>query len=216
MKYYGQDGLDKYIHQNFLPKPFIDGTFLELGAIDGIRFSNTKFFEDNMGFNKGILIEPDPISFQRLVKNRPNCQCFNVAIHSSQKEVVFLQSPSNAVGCVENIASIDFKNKAHQNSRKVTLLATTLASILKQSKLQYIDFFSLDVEGSEFESLKSWNWEIPIGLLCIEITQDREKIENILHENGLTLINKLKQGGIFNYFYFNKNYFRKHFFTSKF
>ena len=215
MKYYGQRNLDKHIHENFISKPFIDGTFLELGAIDGIRFSNTKFFEDNMGFNKGILIEPDPISFQRLVKNRPNCQCFNTAIHSSQKEVVFLQSHSSAVGCVENVASIDFKSRFHKNSQKVTLPATILASILKQSKLQYIDFFSLDVEGSEFECLKSWNWEIPIGLLCIEITQDRKEIENILHANGLTLIDTLKQGGVLNSFYFNKNYFRKHCFTLK-
>ena len=212
MKYYGQHRMDEFIHQNFMSKPFINGSFLELGALDGVRFSNTKFFEDNMGFNKGVLIEPDPHSFKRLVINRPNCECFNTVIHSSLKEVVFLKSERSPVGCIEAIASDDFKNKFHKNSQKVTLPATTLTSILAQSSIQYIDFFSLDVEGAEFECLKSMDWEIPVGLLCVEMNQDTEGIETILHKNGFILI-KSFTCGVGNNFYFNKNYFRKNFFT---
>ena len=146
------------------------------------------------------------------MKNRPNCQCFNKAIHSSLEEVVFLKSKKPAVGCIENIASDKFRNRWHKNSQKITLPATTLASILKQSKLQYIDFFSLDVEGAEYECLKSMNWDIPVGLLCIEMNNNIEGIESLLHKNGFTLIKNHKCGAT-NNFYFNKNYFRKHFFT---
>ena len=212
MKYYGQHNIDIIIHQNFISKPFINGSFLELGALDGVRFSNTKFLEDNMGFNKGVLIEPEPDAFKSLVKNRPNCQCFNTAIHSSLEEVIFLKCKESAVGCIENNASDRFKNKWHKNSQKVTLPATTLTSILKQSDLQYIDFFSLDVEGAEYECLKSMNWEIPVGLLCIEMNKDIQDIESLLHRNGFSLI-KSHKFGVTNNFYFNKNYFRKEFFT---
>ena len=219
MNYYGQDGLDKYIHQNFISKPFIDGTFLELGAINGITYSNTKFFEDNMGFNKGILIEPDPISFQRLVKNRPNCQCFNVAIHSTLKEITLLSCEFNpAVNCIANIATKQFRNKWHKRkSAELTLPATTMASIVEQSNIKYIDFFSLDVEGAEFECLKSWNWDIPIGLLCIELNRDFKDIGTILRKNNFIEIGEHKQeGNVINKIFFNKTYFRKEMFTVQF
>lgn len=208
-KYYGQHELDIYIHHNFICTPFIDGTFLEIGALDGIRFSNTKFFEDSMGFSKGILIEPEPDTFKQLVKNRPNCQCFNVAIHSVLEEVIFLKSKENAVGCIEEIATPEFKHRWHQQSEKLKLPATTLASILKQAKLKYIDFFSLDVEGAEFECLKSINWDMPIGLMCIEMNQDIKEINTILQKNNFKLVGSHRRNNI----YFNENYFRKEFFV---
>jgi FkbM family methyltransferase len=216
MRYYGEDGLDKYIHRNFISKPFIDGTFLEIGALDGILYSNTKFFEDNMGFSKGILIEPEPDTFQKLVKNRPNCQCFNVAVHSALKKVTFLKSKFNAaINCIDNIATQNFKNKWHnQRSKKIILPATTMAAILEQSGIEYIDFFSLDVEGAEIECLKSMNWSIPVGLLCVEINQDFNDIQTILRENNFILMKEREQeGGVLNSIYFNKNYFRKNLFS---
>jgi hypothetical protein len=35
------------------------GTFVELGALDGVLFSNTKFYEDTLGWT-GVLIEAQP------------------------------------------------------------------------------------------------------------------------------------------------------------
>ena len=46
MEFYSQWGQDKYIYNNFF-KNKKDGFFLEIGADDGVRFSNCKFFEDN-------------------------------------------------------------------------------------------------------------------------------------------------------------------------
>ena len=53
-----------------------NGVFIELGAIDGIFISNTKYFEDNFNWT-GILIEPNTFEYEKLKKNRPNCYLFN-------------------------------------------------------------------------------------------------------------------------------------------
>lgn len=211
MKYFGQDGLDKYIHKNFIKAPVKDGTFLELGADNGLKFSNTKFFEDHMGFNKGVLIEPDPQSFEMLKTNRPNCECFNYAVHSSLSEVNFLQSDQSLVGTIADVATEDFKQKWHQESNTIKVLAERLDFILSNSTLEYIDFWSLDTEGSELECLLSMNWEIPVGLICVEMNRDENEIDSILTSNGFTLAGKHKQGrhkNIINKIYINKNYFR--------
>ena len=39
--------------------PHRDGFYVELGANDGVRFSNSYYFEVNKGW-KGVLIEPAP------------------------------------------------------------------------------------------------------------------------------------------------------------
>lgn len=217
--YYGQENLDKYIHENFITQPFENGSFLELGAIDGILYSNTKFFEDNMGFNQGVLIEPDPDHYKKLKTNRPNCQCFNYAIHSSLNKIEFLKSKTRAVGCVESEASEKFKKRWHSNCEKLVLPAIKLSKVLSQTSIKYIDFWSLDVEGSELECLKSMDWNIPVGLLCIEMNHQNAEINEILKANNFTLVGKHEQGNlsvkIVNSVFFNENYFRKNLFNIK-
>jgi hypothetical protein len=45
------------------------GTYLELGAHDGTLFSNSLFFERHLDWS-GLLVEPSPISFQKLHQSR--------------------------------------------------------------------------------------------------------------------------------------------------
>ena len=54
--YYSQCGEDEFLNETiFFNKK--NGKYIELGALDGIQYSNTKFFEDNLGWS-GVLIEP--------------------------------------------------------------------------------------------------------------------------------------------------------------
>ncbi len=48
-----------------------NGTIIEMGAFDGIRESNSRFFEVCLGWDT-LLIEAMPKTFNRLVKNRPH------------------------------------------------------------------------------------------------------------------------------------------------
>tara|TARA_B110000208_G_C11775868_1_gene431997 strand:+ start:52 stop:303 length:252 start_codon:yes stop_codon:yes gene_type:complete len=43
--FYSQQGEDLLIYRNFINLSTNDGIFLELGAYDGLKYSNTLFFE---------------------------------------------------------------------------------------------------------------------------------------------------------------------------
>ena len=73
--YYSQCGEDAFLNNNFF-KNRKNGTYIELGALDGVLYSNTKFFQDTLNWS-GVLIEPHPHKFKLLEKNRPNNFLFN-------------------------------------------------------------------------------------------------------------------------------------------
>src|SRR5688500_12891393 len=55
-------------------KPYLDfegGFFIEAGANDGLRQSNTCYFEKYRGW-RGLLVEPIPEKARQCRKNRPN------------------------------------------------------------------------------------------------------------------------------------------------
>jgi hypothetical protein len=52
--YYSQCEEDIFLNKNYF-KNKKNGTYIELGALDGVLFSNTKFFEDTLNWT-GILI----------------------------------------------------------------------------------------------------------------------------------------------------------------
>ena len=64
--YYGRNKVDKIILKYL---NFDNGFFVELGANDGIKESNTYYFEKNLNW-KGILIEPSIENYEKCKKNR--------------------------------------------------------------------------------------------------------------------------------------------------
>ena len=84
--FYGQGGEDAYVFNRFFSLDGAEpiqrnGTYVELGALDGRTFSNTKFFEDTLGWG-GLLIEPSPRNFARLnvSRRRPQNTLVNSAV----------------------------------------------------------------------------------------------------------------------------------------
>src|SRR5260221_7249446 len=65
--YYSQCGQDQFLYENFF-RTKREGVFVDIGAHDGIFYSNTKFFEE-LGW-QGLCIEPIPEVFEQLKKNR--------------------------------------------------------------------------------------------------------------------------------------------------
>ena len=120
-----------------------------------------------------MLIEPVVRNFNYLVKNRPKCTNLNWAVlnECSHEEYTIqgkglqasLTDKQNKRARIFNSLDKTPRNKL-QNIR-----TKKLSTILKESKVKYIDFWSLDVEGSEFEVLKSMDWHIPVYLICIEM-----------------------------------------------
>ena len=66
---YSQWGEDIFLYDNYFGD-IQNGTFVELGALDGVLYSNTKFFEDTLNWS-GILIEPHPFSANDFKSSNP-------------------------------------------------------------------------------------------------------------------------------------------------
>ncbi len=89
MKTYSQFGEDIFIVlSNLINQKRSDGVCVEIGALDGLQYSNTKFFEDTLGF-KSILIEPSN-SFSLIPFNRPRSSWHRLAITSKYGLTEFL------------------------------------------------------------------------------------------------------------------------------
>jgi FkbM family methyltransferase len=213
VKFYSQQDEDKYIIQYILKDKIHDGTFIELGAYDGIAYSNTKVLEEYFGFT-GILVEPVKKLYDALIKNRPKSKCYNCAISNKDTDLIDYIGYNGCAGIKETIAPGSKKylpEKDINNSYKVK--NKTLSEIIKHSKLKYIDIISLDVEGGELEVLKSIDFNIPIFCIIIEAHSDEQEknkiFGNYLKQQGFTF--KERQRG--NEIWFNHNYFRKHLFN---
>jgi FkbM family methyltransferase len=184
-KFYGQMGEDAHIHKTYFPT-LRNGTFLEMGALDGVKYSNTKFFEDTMGWS-GVLIEPIPSAFAKLQINRPRCKLFQCAVSTNEGTLDLYDH--GALSSVKENTTDEFFDTWHNGKgiNMVTVPSRRLDSILRESGIRRIDFWSLDVEGSEFEVLQSMDWSIPIGVLCIETQTGQRKdiCHSILAQNGM-------------------------------
>lgn len=196
-----------------------DGIFLELGACDGIYLSNTKALEDYLNY-KGVLIEPGPKYFKKLITNRPKCKNYNCIISNKDGFIDYIGDETGVGGPTHILNEIEDKNNRKwidawklnkQNINKV--LSRKLSDILHECNIKYIDFWSLDVEGSELEVLKTMDWSIPVYIICMEVsswgTQGEKNVEecrNILRNNGFTS-DGIRYG--LDEWWINENYYRK-------
>lgn len=199
--YYGQNNQDKYCYENFL-KDKRNGVFLDIGASDGVRFSNTYFFEKEMGYS-GLCIEPRKSDFDKLRKTR-SCFCENVAIDTKeQDDVPFMELSgygSGLSGLVHHydprhLNKIDYevKNPLHKGTNIIKVKTRRLETLLDEYNLHEIDLCSLDVEGAELDILKSINWmKTHIKVLIVENNYSDPKMREYLESVGFTYVTNIQ------------------------
>ena len=204
--YYSQCQEDIYLNENIF-KNKQNGVYIELGALDGILYSNTKFFEDSLNW-KGILIEPHPEKFKLLQQNRPNKFLFNNLISCHEEPLTFryFEDIHAAVSGIENtlpqfLIENFFERNPYLPQNKIVIKPISLTEIVKGTNLTHIDLLSLDVEGHEYEVLKSWDFSIPIDVILIEtlgVEPEKEELcRQILIKNNFKFMTKYKHNEIF-------------------
>jgi len=200
--------------QNYLNVGNINGIFLEMGACDGIMYSNTKVLEDCLNYT-GVLIEPGKNLYKNLIKNRPNCKNYYCAISNKEGISRFISDPyppNAALGAIVENISKEWINSWELNKGNIYNIRTyKLSTILKDAGIKYIDLWSLDVEGSELKVLQGMDWSIPIYIIIIEVAhacfkEKTEQCRQILLKQGFTCDGKRR--GL-DEFWINNNYFRK-------
>lgn len=166
-----------------------NGFFVEIGAHNGITCSNGYLLERKYQW-KGICAEPNPKLYKTLVLNRPGSICTDKAVyHTSGCTVEF--DIANSCDALSGIASTLDRHKAYVDLNKTTISVTTisLADLLKEHKAPaFIEYLSLDTEGSEYDILRTFPFEeYRFGLIHLEhnyVEPRRQQIRDLLISNG--------------------------------
>ena len=160
-----------------------NGYFIEIGANDGINLSNTYLLEKNYNW-KGICVEPIPDIFNKLKNNRLNSICIDKALYSDSNIILKFNIASCALlsGIIEHINC--HKNSLN-NGKIIDVETISMNDLLDNNNApNFIDYLSIDTEGSEFEILKTINYDkYTFGIIHVEhnyIEPQRKNIKDLL------------------------------------
>ena len=173
--------------------------FVEFGATDGIKLSNTYLLEKKLGWN-GILAEPAKTWHNSLRENRSciiNTKC---VARTSGCKYKFLEVDNTTEGSAELSGIKDFANNGDwaskirlNTSREYEVETISLDDLLEAHNAPSdIQFLSLDTEGSELSILEGYNFERrTIRSICVEhnyVKNNRKAINALLCEKGYTQV----------------------------
>jgi FkbM family methyltransferase len=165
-------------------------------ALDGEIFSNTKFYSDKLGWT-GLLIEPQEDYYNRLVKNRRSTTNMHAAICRSPGTIEIIGSGGMA-GRVDKISTGATDMWSKTTAKPVPVSCAPISKYIKEAGITRVDFFSLDVEGSEFEVLSTYPFDfIPTYAILIELSGQSEKNDQcrkLLKDNGFVYLENIGHG----------------------
>ena len=162
MPFHSQKNQDELMETHIF-KGYRRGFFVNIGAWDGVCFDNTLFFEEDRKWT-GINIEPLPDRYEALVKNRPSCKNFNIAVSDKDGETEFVAitgDTSMLSGIKENYDERHLQRIARETSqynteaRTITVPVRRLDTLFKEQDVRRVHYMSIDAEGSEFNIIRS-------------------------------------------------------------
>jgi FkbM family methyltransferase len=164
--FHSQFQQDEYLEKNIF-KGYSNGFFMDVGAHDGVSLNNTLYFEKNNNWT-GINVEPIQNVYDSLVVNRPNCINLNCAVCNNDGVADFI---SNS-GYTEMLSGLkseyDYRhinrlynevNSYGGNTEIIQVDTQKIETICDKYNIKHINYLSIDVEGAEFEVIKSINFD---------------------------------------------------------
>ncbi|WP_158817981.1 FkbM family methyltransferase [Methylocapsa sp. S129] len=171
------------------------GFFLDSGAADGLRSSNTLMMEQEFGW-RGICIEPNSEMFASLLKNR-RCKCLNLCLFDREGDIEFLENGRMLGGILESYDPQHLQYVCEictlQENDDGSFVTVRKRCRLPESVLRecgapsVIDYWSLDTEGSELAILESFPFETySCRVITVEHNRKpvRQRIRDCLFEHG--------------------------------
>jgi FkbM family methyltransferase len=200
---YSQSGQDAFVLYYFKNKR--NGTFIDIGANDGVSLSNTYYLEKDLGWS-GICFEPIPDIFAKLNKNR-TCVKINGGISDKEsiEKFTFVDGPSHMLSGM----SKEYDPRHRQRIEKevsvlggkvveLDIQCYVLNDILEQHGMSDIDYLSIDTEGNEFKILKTIDFDrFNIQVMTIENNYNDVAQTNYIIGKGYKLMGTLEADEIF-------------------
>jgi FkbM family methyltransferase len=185
--YYSQHGEDYILSEMF--KDQKDGFFVEIGCIDGKRFSNTLTFEER-GW-KGMCVEAHSDYIDLLRKNRPGSLVCHCAVGEKDDDNVPFYANSRGSLSTLDISKEDFYrehySKYFTGFEEQRVAIRTLTTLFREYEVAAIDIISIDIEGYEIEALKGLDlhrYRPRVILIESDSVEQENQIDEILSPRG--------------------------------
>lgn len=182
MKYYGQNQEDRFILDYFKHVPF--GRFVDIGAYDVERFSNTRALYEK-GW-KGIFVEPSHKNYKSIAdhyKDDKQIDVFNMAVGEFNGLLDFY-STDDAVSTSDEL---HMKKWANAGVKYTPIKVNQMRTVDFMDKYcRDANFISIDTEATNiqvFRDIPAYIWD-NLQLLCIEHDGHIDEIENKLIKYG--------------------------------
>ncbi|WP_412466504.1 FkbM family methyltransferase [Pedobacter sp. KLB.chiD] len=160
-KSYSQDGEDMILKAIYEQKKGYKGFFVDVGAHHPVRYSNTNYFYKR-GW-KGINIEPTPSAIGAFNTFRKRDINLNIGIGPEKTKLKFYCFNEPALNSFSEEVSkrIDAESGKYKIIKELDIDVLPLSHVLDQHlpANTTIDFLSIDVEGLDYQVLRSNNWD---------------------------------------------------------
>jgi FkbM family methyltransferase len=142
----------------------------EAGGYNGEKFSNSLYFELKRNW-KGILIEPIPDLWKMLTSKNRKAFAINACIAHRKPLIARFKIGDSLSGRDDAMDDAHKKRLKNENpiDRSVSVPCFSLNTILQALGVKKVDMFSLDVEGGEYDVLKTIDFnKLDISTFVIE------------------------------------------------
>lgn len=161
--------------------------FVEFGACDGRRDSNTYILERYYAWN-GILAEPGRYWHPSLKAARRAVISTDLVWSRSGEDRIFLETLEPSFSTARDVLSHDQHEMRRTEGVEYLVRTVSLSDLLDLGEApSHIDFLSIDTEGSELEILEAFDFSrYTFGFICVEHNNtDREgALTVLLQKNG--------------------------------
>ena len=164
-EFYSQIGQDKYYIENIINYKK-DGVFLDIGAHDGITFSNTYYLEKHLNW-KGVCVEPNPNVHNKCIKNRNSIVCKKAIFERSNEKLTFIIPCGNqhVDGGLDQLCGLKgfirekyLKNDfcyAYSQVEEIVVETININELLDQYNMYNIDLIYNGIDQNTFEKMDS-------------------------------------------------------------
>jgi FkbM family methyltransferase len=174
MESFSQHGQDRYVYERFFKDRGEAGVFVDIGAYDGVTFSNSLFFEKHLGW-RGICIEPLPETFKKLKESR-KAICLNHAVSDFTGTGKFADVDLGKFEKMYSGLSAYYHQNHNETIKKyasqvriIDVEIKPLSAVLDEHGFRQIDYLSIDTEGAEMPVLRGANLGVhDVRVLSVE------------------------------------------------
>jgi FkbM family methyltransferase len=187
---YSQNDEEAKIVEFFGTRP---GRFLDVGAFDGVTFSNTHRLLE-LGWI-GVMVEPSPVNFYALVGNTAKYAERVTLIPAAVSRIPGLHkfwmddTPTRGWSSTMNSEMLAIGSVMKPNPASIMVPTLKLSHL---SSFGPYDFISIDAEGEDLGIMEDDDSFLPVlyacRLLCVEKGQHREKMLHACKGHGFKTI----------------------------